>query len=114
MHQGEIAANTGYRKEVAEAGIDKFVLDMSDENFSCYRGDYGTGGQYGMYIGSVYDRYVRCLREIVGRPNAIVISYEEMVLDFSSWLRKVLASFEPSEPKEPMNLFEAVSKSKMT
>src|SRR6266576_4374102 len=49
MHPGEMAPNTGYREEVAEAGIDKFVLDMSDGNFSCYRGDYGTGGQYGRY-----------------------------------------------------------------
>jgi hypothetical protein len=100
MHPGEIAPNTGYRKEVAQVGIDKFVLDMSDGNFSCYRGDYGTGGHYGTYIGSVYDRYVRYLREIVGRPNAIVISYEEMVLDFPSWLRKVLATFELGEAKE--------------
>ena len=100
MHPGEIAPKTGYRKEVAEAGIDKFVLDMSDGNFSRYRGDYGTGGQYGAYIGSVYDRYVRYLQEIVGRPNAIVLSYEEMVLDFPSWLRKFLTGFELSDAEE--------------
>jgi hypothetical protein len=94
MHPGEIAPNTGYRKEVAEAGIDKFVLDMSDGNFSRYQGDYGTGGRYGSYIGSVYDRYVRYFKEIVGRPNAIVFSYEEMILNFPSWLRKFVAAFE--------------------
>lgn len=94
MHPGEIPPNTGYRKKVAEAGIDKFVLDMSDENFSRYPGDYGTGGQYGAQIGSVRDRYITYLKEIVGRPNAIMLSYEEMVLNFPSWLGKLLAVFE--------------------
>jgi hypothetical protein len=98
MHPGEIAPNTGYRNEVSKAGIDKFVLDMSDENFSQYRGDYGTGGQYGRYIGNVHDRYTRYLKEVAGRPNAIVLSYEEMVLDFVSWLRKFLAAFELDDP----------------
>jgi hypothetical protein len=100
MHPGEIAPNTGYRKEVAQVGIDKFVLDMSDGNFSRYRGDYGTGGQYGTYIGSVYDRYVRYFKGIVGRPNVIVLSYEEMVLNFPSWLSKFLAGFELSDAEE--------------
>ena len=70
---------------------------MSDGNFSRYRGDYGTGGQYGRYIGSVYDRYVRYFKAIVGRPNVIVLSYEEMVLNFPSWLSKFLAGFELSD-----------------
>ena len=100
MHPGEIEPNTGYRKEVAEAGIDKFVLDMSDENFSRYQGDYGIGSKYGRYVGNVYDRYTTYLREIVGKPNAVVISYEEMVLDFASWLRKFLAAFELADPDE--------------
>jgi hypothetical protein len=104
MHQGEIAANTGYRKEVADAGIDKFVLDISDENFSQYRGDYGTGGQYGTQIGSVRDRYLTYLREIVGRPNATLLSYEEMVLDFPNWLRKLLAVFELDDTDDTYSL----------
>ena len=33
MHAGEIEAHTGYRKEVAEAGIDRFVLDMAAAAF---------------------------------------------------------------------------------
>jgi hypothetical protein len=100
MHPGEIAPNTGYRKEVAEAGIDKFVLDMSDKNFACYSGDYGTGCRYGRYIGSVHDRYVRYLREVVGRPNASILSYEGMVLDFPGWLRKLLAGFALDDAEE--------------
>lgn len=99
MHPGEIPANTGYRRKVAEMGIDKFVLDMSDENFSTYQGGYGTGNPYGAHIGSVRERYKNYLTEIVGRPNATVLSYEEMVLDFAGWLRKVLAAFELDNPE---------------
>jgi hypothetical protein len=94
MHPGETAANTGHRKKVAEAGIDKFVLDLSDANFTRYDGDYGTGGQYGKYIGNVRDRYLTYLREIVDKPNAVLLSYEEMVLDFPAWLKKFLRVFE--------------------
>jgi hypothetical protein len=93
MHSGEVAANTGYRKQVAEAGIDKFVLDLSDENFARYKGDYGTGGQFGRYIGNIRDRYMTYLKEVIGRPNTVLLSYEEMVLDFPSWLRKFVAAF---------------------
>jgi Sulfotransferase domain len=100
MHPGEIPPNTGYRKRVAEAGIDKFVLDMSDENFCHYPGDYGTGGRYGAQIGSVHDRYLMYLREIVARPNATVLSYEEMVLNFPSWLVTLLGVFELDNPDE--------------
>jgi sulfotransferase family protein len=100
MHPGEIEANAGYRKEVAEAGIDRFVLDMSDENFTRFKGDYGTGCQYGRYIGSIHDRYITYLREVVRKPNAVVLSYEEMVLDFGSWLRKFLAAFELTDGDE--------------
>jgi hypothetical protein len=92
-YPGEIEANTGYRKEVAQAGIDKFVLDMSDGNFNRYKGDYGTGSPYNKYIGNIHNRYLTYLREVVRRPNAVVLSYEEMVLDFPSWLRKFLAAF---------------------
>ena len=33
MHEGEIERHTGYRKAVAEGGIDRFVLDMVGEPF---------------------------------------------------------------------------------
>jgi len=100
MHPGEIEANTGYRKEVAEAGIDKFVLDMSDENFTRYRGEYGTGSRYSRYIGNIRDRYITYFREIIRKPNAVLISYEEMVVNFGSWLRKFLAAFELADADE--------------
>jgi hypothetical protein len=99
-YPGEVEPNTGYRKAVAEAGIDKFVLDLSDENYLQYRGDYGTGCNFGANIGSVRHRYDIYLKEIMDRPNTVVVSYEEMVLDFTSWLRKVVHAFALNDPEK--------------
>ena len=98
MHAGEIEAHTGYRKEVAEAGIDRFVLDMVGEPFYEYRGDYGIGSRYKKHVGTVLDRYERYLTELLGRPNTTVVSYEEMVLAFPSWLEKIVGAFDLTDP----------------
>ncbi len=100
MHRGPVEKNTGYRRAVAEAGIDKYVLDMSSEEFLRYEGDYGTGGNYREHIGNILTRYLTYLREVVGRPNTVLVSYEEMVRDFPSWLRKVVARFELENEEE--------------
>jgi hypothetical protein len=100
MHPGEIEGNTGYRKEVAEAGIDKFVLDMSGENCNRYNGEYGTGSRFNKHVGNIRERYLTYLREAVGKPNVILVSYEEMVLDFGRWLRKFLSAFELDDADE--------------
>nr|MBA2436604.1 sulfotransferase domain-containing protein [Chthoniobacterales bacterium] len=100
MHAGEIEAQTGYRKEVAEAGIDRFVLDMVSAPFYDYRGDYGIGSRYKKYVGTVLDRYQRYLDELLARPNTTAVSYEEMVLSFPSWLEKVTGAFDLKDPEE--------------
>lgn len=100
MHAGEIEAHTGYRKEVAEAGIDRFVLDMVGQPFYAYRGDYGIGSRYKEHVGTVRDRYERYLSELLGRPNTIAVSYEEMVLSFSGWLEKIVGAFDLIDPEE--------------
>jgi hypothetical protein len=100
MHAGEIERHTGYRREVAEAGIDKFVLDMVSAPFFDYRGDYGIGSRYKQHVGNVLDRYQRYLDEIFPRPNAFVVSYEEMVLSFPSWLGKIIDAFDLTNPGE--------------
>ena len=100
MHEGEIERHTGYRKAVAEAGIDRFVLDMVGEPFYGYRGDYGIGSRYKKHVGTVLDRYQRYLEELLDRPNAIVVSYEEMVLAFPSWLEKIVSAFDLPDPEE--------------
>ena len=107
MHAGEIERHTGYRKEVAEAGIDKFVLDMVSEPFYRYRGDYGIGSRYKEHVGTVLDRYRRYLDEVFPRPNTIVLSYEEMVLAFPSWLGKIVAAFPLANPGETRAVVEA-------
>jgi Sulfotransferase domain len=100
MHEGEIERHTGYRKAVAEAGIDRFVLDMVGEPFYGYRGDYGIGSRYKKHAGNVLDRYQRYLEELLDRPNTIVVSYEEMVLAFPSWLEKIVSAFDLPDPEE--------------
>jgi hypothetical protein len=98
MHAGEIERHTGYRKAVAEAGIDRFVLDMVSKRFYDYRGDYGIGSRYKKHVGTVFDRYQHYLEELVDRPNTTLVSYEEMVLAFPSWLQKILSAFDlPNE-----------------
>ena len=100
MHGGEIERHTGYRKAVAEAGIDRFVLDMAGAPFYEYRGDYGIGSRYKKHVGNVLDRYERYLAELLGRPNTAVVSYEEMVLSFPSWLEKIAGAFDLPDPEE--------------
>ena len=100
MHGGEIERHTGYRKAVAEAGVDRFVLDMVGEPFYGYRGDYGIGSRYKEHVGTVLDRYQRYLDELLDRPNTIVVSYEEMVLAFPSWLEKIVRAFDLPDPEE--------------
>ncbi len=100
MHAGEIEAHTGYRKEVAEAGIDRFVLDMVAAPFYEYRGDYGIGSRYKKHVGTVLDRYQRYLDELLSRPNTTAVSYEEMVLSFPAWLEKITAAFDLKDPEE--------------
>ena len=58
-HPGDVAGNTGYRKEVADQGIDRFVLTKARETESTYRGDYGTGGSVHSLIGNMRERYER-------------------------------------------------------
>jgi len=107
MHAGEIERHTGYRKEVAEAGIDRFVLDMVGEPFYHYRGDYGIGSRYKEHVGHVLDRYQRYLEEVFPRPNTTVVSYEEMVLSFPTWLGKVIGAFTLTNPDETRAVVEA-------
>ena len=100
MHAGEIERHTGYRKAVAEAGIDRFVLDMVGAPFYEYRGDYGIGSRYKKHVGTVLDRYERYLAEVLERPNTSIVSYEEMVLAFPSWLEKIVSAFDLPNPDE--------------
>lgn len=93
IHAGEIAANTGYRQEVAAKGIDAFVLAKASERSAGYRGDYGTGGHVEDLIGNLPHRYREYRERVLGRPNVILVKYEDMVTDYRGWLRKFIAPF---------------------
>lgn len=93
IHPGEIPPNTGYRREVAEAGIDAFVLGKASPKSSGYRGDYGTGGHVEDLIGNLPRRYFDYLDRLVGKPNVMLLKYEEMVGDYSAWLHKFVLPF---------------------
>jgi hypothetical protein len=93
IHPGEIQPNTGYRRKVAEAGIDAFVLGKASPNSSSYRGDYGTGGHVEDLIGNLQRRYCDYLDRLVGKPNVMLLKYEEMVGDYPAWLQKFVAPF---------------------
>jgi hypothetical protein len=93
IHPGEIEANTGYRREAAAAGIDAFVLAKTSEKSADYRGDYGTGGHVEDLIGNLPARYRVYIERLLGKPNVILVKYEEMVLDYRSWLTKFIEPF---------------------
>ena len=93
IHVGEVAANTGYRKKVADKGIDWFVLEMAINDSMKLQGDYGTGNQVSSLTGGILRRYSDYIEHLLGRDNVTLVCYEEMVTSFRSWLEKFLASF---------------------
>ncbi len=93
IHDGEIAGNTGYRKEVADKGIDAFVLDKVSEMSADYKGNYGTGTQLEKLIGNLPKRYTDYINELLRKPNVKFVKYEEMVTNYRSWLEKFIAPF---------------------
>lgn len=93
IHNGEVGGNTGYRKEVADQGIDRFVLNMAKEEKPQIRGDYGTGSHVLDLTGNILKRYRDYIDHVLSRNNATLVKYEEMVTDFPSWLEKFVAPF---------------------
>lgn len=86
IHQGEVAANTGYRREAAVRGIDAFVLDQATTGGAHYPGDYGTGGHVQDLVGPLPDRYRAYMDRLLGKPNVTLVKYEQMVTDYRGWL----------------------------
>jgi hypothetical protein len=93
IHHGEIAGNTGYRKEVAERGIDEFVLNKASPLGIQLKGDYGTGGHVEDLIGDLKKRYEDYIDRLIGRPNVTLLKYEQMVTDYRGWLTKFSKPF---------------------
>lgn len=93
IHNGEVQANTGYRKEIADQGIDHFVLHMANEKQPKIRGDYGTGGHVADATGNLLKRYRNYIDHMQGKSNVTLVKYEEMVTDFPAWLEKFVTPF---------------------
>jgi hypothetical protein len=92
IHPGELAGNTGYRKDVADQGIDSFVLNKASGG-TRYIGNYGTGGHAEDQIGNIKKRYENYVERLLGKPNVALVKYEEMVTDYRKWLEKFSAPF---------------------
>lgn len=86
IHSGEEAANTGMRKEIAEKGIDEFVIKVSTDKLPIML--YGTGDDT-----TVLSRYQGYISMLLSRENVTLVHYEEMVSDFRTWVTKVSQPF---------------------
>lgn len=93
IHDGEIAINTGYRREAAAKGIDAFVLGKSSDKSAGYKCDYGTGGHVENLIGNLPKRYSDYIEHLLGRSNVTLVKYEEMVTNYRNWLEKFVKPF---------------------
>ncbi len=100
IHRGEIAGNTGYRKEASSLGIDKFVLSKASVHSTNYEGDYGTGGHVEEIIGNLPRRYDDYIKNLIGKPNVILVKYEEMVTNYRNWLEKFIIPFPVNNKNE--------------
>jgi len=100
-HNGQIAGYSGCRKEVADKGIDDFVLTMTTGIPHIER--YGTGQS--SLMGNVLERYESYIANLLYRPNVTFIKYEEMVNDFPTWIHKLLDVFEPPNKNSIADVF---------
>ncbi len=98
-HPGEIAGDTGYRRQVADRGIDEFVLQMAMAAERPVKGDYGTGVHLWDLAGNFLSRYRAYLTHLAGRPNVVRVSYEQMIEDLPGWLSAVASAFPIREPQ---------------
>jgi hypothetical protein len=89
-HKGQVRGHTDYRKQVADEGIDSFVLNMSSGKPSISR--YGTGRP--VLMGNILERYQNYTANLLAKPDVILLKYEEMVTDFGNWLSKFLFPFD--------------------
>lgn len=100
IHAGEVEANRGYRQEVAARGIDDFVLGKTSARSAEYRGDYGTGGHVEDLIGNLPKRYEVYLDRLLGKPNVLLVKYEEMVTNYQGWIEKFIVPFPIDNPRD--------------
>ena len=64
-------ASEEQRKAWADGGVDAFVLDWADRFLV---------------------RYKRMVDQLLGRPNVLLLSYEQLVTDYAGWLKKFMSA----------------------
>lgn len=109
IHEGEVKGNTGYRKEIADQGIDHFVLHMANEQKPKIKGDYGTGAHVADATGNLLKRYSDYIDNVLSRGNTTLVKYEEMVTDFPGWLEKFVAPFPLKDKKATVSELVALT-----
>lgn len=82
-HGGPVKGGTGHRAEVANRGIDEFVIRMATATERPYEGNYGIGNFE--LAGNVRTRHDKLL-DLAEARDATVLTYEQMVRDFDAWL----------------------------
>ena len=92
-HGGEVEGGQGVRREVADRGIDDFVLQMATAEQAPVSGDYGTGSGLWDLAGNVRRRYEDYLSNLHGQPNSVFVRYEDMISDPTGWLSSVVGAF---------------------
>lgn len=98
-HVGEVAGGTGYRKEIADQGIDNFVLKLATAPRPPVTGDYGTGAPLWEFAGNVQQRYGNYVHHLLRNPqrDVVLVRYEDMLADLDGWLGSVAERFEVSD-----------------
>jgi hypothetical protein len=97
-HSGPVAGDTGHRRDVADAGIDAFVIQMATAEHPPVQGDYGTGADLWDLAGNIRDRYAAYLRFVYGRPNTVLLRYEDAIAEPGAWVRSVAGVLGVDDP----------------
>ena len=98
-HSGPLPGDTGYRREVARAGIDAFVIQMATAEKSPVEGTYGTGADLWDFAGNLRDRYAAYLSSVYGRDNTVFLRYEDMIDAPHPWIRSVASVMGVEDPE---------------
>lgn len=99
-HRGPVKGYTGYRKKIADEGIDNFCLRMVREGVPTLIGDYGTGGHIKEFAGNILRRYEDYANKLLKKPDVTLIKYEEMVTNFNKWLSKLVSALDFDNEEE--------------
>lgn len=91
-HMGELPGGTGYRQEIAEKGVDWFVLHMSEASTPDLVGDYGTGAGLTDLFGNVRRRYENYATRLLPLEGTTRLKYEDMMERPDVWVRQVAAA----------------------